>query len=324
MPAGAAQLTTQAFNRLFQAYRPSTQRTYPRMFSDYMAFLVVSGLPPAQVDVHILLAFLEYLYQNNCTVSNIANYLAAIRALSIIYDLPTECFKHQKIQFFIRSLKLNRPLTLKSHSALDEHMLHQVIMACHQLQNPLVFSAIYLLAFFSFLRLSNIVPHSTSKFDVSRHLARGDIIFGQDLAIILVKWSKTNQFRDKVAKISIPVLSNSSLCPVASLKTLLQAVPGTQNDPLFTIFKQDSFVPLTDSMVRKHFKRIINILHWQHFKFTFHSFRRSGASWAYQHGVPIHAIKQQGTWASDCVWRYISTQTNHSPLLHAFHQHLLS
>ena len=155
-----------------------------------------------------------------------------------------------------------------------------------------MFSAIYLLAFFSFLRLSNIVTHSTSTFDLSRHLARDDIIFGQDLAIIVVKWSKTNQFRHKVTRISIPVLSGSSLCPVAALKVLLQAVPSTQNDPLFTISKQNSLVPLTDSMVWKHFKRIIRILHWQHFNFTFYSFRRSRASWAYQHGVPIDAIKQ--------------------------------
>ena len=53
------------------------------MFSDYMTFLVVSGLRPAEVHVQRLLAFLEYLHQNNCTVSNIANYLAGIRALSI-------------------------------------------------------------------------------------------------------------------------------------------------------------------------------------------------------------------------------------------------
>ena len=163
------------------------------MFSDYMAFLVVSGLHPDQVNVHLLLAFLEYLHQNNCTVSS-----------------------------------------------------------------------------------------------------NGDIVFGQDLAIIVVKCSKTNQFRDKVAKISIPVLAGSPLCPVTALRLLLAAVPGTQTDPLFTIPKQGTVIPLTNSMVRKHFKSIINILHWQHFKFTFHSFRRSGASWAYQHGVPIDAIKQQG------------------------------
>ena len=289
------------------------------MFSDYLAFLVVSGLHPGQVDIAILLTFLEYLHQIYPTVSNIANHLAAIRVLSIIYDLPTECFKHQRLQMFIRSLKLNRPLTLKSQSVFDENMLNQIITTCHQLENPVAFTALYLLGFFSFLRLSNIVPHSTSTYDVFRHLAHVDIIFGNDLAIIVVKWSKTNQFRDKVARISIPVLSGSPLCPVTALR-LLQSVPGSPDDPLFTIFKQGSYVPLTDSMVRKHFKKITHLLHWQNFKFAFHSFRRSGASWPYQHGVPIDAIKQQGTWASDCVWRYISTQSHSSPLLQAFHQ----
>ena len=91
------------------------------MFVDYLAFLMVTGMPPGQVDVHILLAFPEYLYRNNMSVSNIANYLAAIRALSIIYDLPTESFRHQKLQMFIRSLKINRPPTLKSQSVFDEH-----------------------------------------------------------------------------------------------------------------------------------------------------------------------------------------------------------
>ena len=38
---------------------------------------MVSGLPSGPVNVDILLAFLEYLHQNNLTVSNIANYLAA-------------------------------------------------------------------------------------------------------------------------------------------------------------------------------------------------------------------------------------------------------
>ena len=298
------------------------------MFSDYLAFLVVSGLLPDQVDIHILLAFLEYLYQNNLTVSNIANHLTAIRALSVIYDLPTECFKHQKLQMFIKSknyqgLKINRPLTLKSQSVLDENMLNQIITIYHQLDNSVAFTALYLLAFFSFLRLSNIVPHSTATFYVSRPLARGDIIFGDDLAIIIVKWSKTNQFRDKVARISITVLSGSPLCPVTALILLLYTVPGSPDDPLFNIFKQGSYIPLTDSMVRKHFKRITHMLQWQKFQFTFHSFRRSDASWAYQHGVPIDAIKQQGTWASDCVWCYISTQSHSSPLLQAFHQHLL-
>ena len=140
-------------------------------------------------------------------------------------------------------------------------------------------------------------------------MARGDIIFSHDMAIILVKFSKTVQSRDKIARIHIPVVPESRLCPVTALKCMLAIVPGSQDDPLLCICRQACWVPLTDSIVRKHLNHITHILNWEHTHITFHTFRRSGASWAFQHGVSIEAIKQQGTWNLDCVWRYIHTHT---------------
>ena len=139
-----------------------------------------------------------------------------------------------------------------------------------------------------------------------------------------IKWSKTLQARDKITRIHIPVLPDSRLCPVAALKRMLAMVPGSQDDPLFSICRQGSWVPLTDCIVRKHLTHIIRMLGWEHKHITFLTLRRSGASWAFQHGVPIKAIKSQGTWKSDCVWRYIhtTTHTHSDPLLQAFRLHL--
>ena len=134
------------------------------------------------------------------------------------------------------------------------------------------------------------------------------------MAVILVKWSKTLQARDKIARIHIPVLPDSSLCPVAALKRMLAMVPGSQDDPLFSICRQGSWVPLTDSIVRKHLTRIIRMLGWEHKHITFHTFRRSGASWAFQHGVPIEAIKSHII--------HTTTHTHSDPLLQAFRLHL--
>ena len=169
-----------------------------------------------------------------------------------------------------------------------------------------------------------MVPHSFKHFDGSRHLARGDIIFSHDMAIILVKWSKTLQARDTIARIHIPVLPDSRLCPVTALKQMLAIVPGSQDDPLYSICRQGCWLPLTDSIVRKHLTHISRMLGWEHKHITFHTFRKSGASWAFQHGVPIEGIKRQDTWKSDCIWRYIHTTTkSHSdPLLQAFRLHL--
>ena len=146
-------------------------------------------------------------------------------------------------------------------------MLVDILQVIAQLETPQVFTALYLLAFFSFLRLSNMVPHSFCSFDISRHL-RGDIIFSHDMAMVLVKWSKTIQSRDKVARIHIPFLSGSRLCPVTALKRMLVLGPGSQEDPLFSICRQGCWVLLTDSMVRKSLQRI------NHMNITFHTFRR--------------------------------------------------
>ena len=81
------------------------------------------------------------------------------------------------------------------------------------------------------------------------------------------------------------------LCPVTSLKNMLRSVPDSQNDPLFAIFNCDQWVPFTVNMVIQHLKRLLLLLNLQDYKFTFHTFWRLGASWAFDHGFPIECIK---------------------------------
>ena len=121
--------------------------------------------------------FLEYLVDNLLSVANICNYLAALRTVFIIHNLPTQPFRDEKIQMFVKSVRINGPLVVKTNSIFTEKILLDIIAATKTLEFSESFLSIYLLAFFSFLRLSNVVPHAKNGFDPSRHLARGDIIF---------------------------------------------------------------------------------------------------------------------------------------------------
>ena len=60
--------------------------------------------------------------------------------------------------------------------------------------------------------------------------------------------------------------------------------------------------PLTDTKVRKCLTSINMAMGLNPHYYTFHSFRRSGATFAYNAHVPIQHIKRHGTWSSDCVW----------------------
>ena len=101
----ASQLSTSACARLHTAFRPATYTAYTRMFSDFIAFLVVAGLCLTQVSTLQVLAFTEFLYLNRFSPSNIANHLAGIKAMFIIYNLDYTAFLDHRIQLYLKSLK---------------------------------------------------------------------------------------------------------------------------------------------------------------------------------------------------------------------------
>ena len=317
-----SQLATRARHRLQMAFRPATARTYGRMFADFPGFMVATGICHHQVNHSILIMFMQFLSENGLTAANIANYMAGIRAQCIIYDIDTTPFKHEQIQLFAEALKLDRPLQPKHSNIISSEILTNILLVAQTLQFPVQFTALYSLALFTFLRISNILPHSTSTFDPSRQLARGDVILTDQGGNIIVKWSKTMQNRTELHTIPIPILGDSILCPHKALKTLLQSSPGTSNQPLFSIPRSHGLVPLTDSVARRHLQSISKKL--KIFPpLRFHDFRRSGTSWAFHNAVPLQDIMHHGTWKSDSVWKYIkSTPQLSSPVSATFQRSL--
>ena len=178
-----------------------------------------------------------------------------------------------------------------------------------------MYKAAYLLSFFSFLRISNLVPHSIHKYDPLHQLARADVIFAPPPppgAHLIIKWSKTLQSDNQIRVLKIPHLGASPLCPVKALKSLLKLASGSNNSPLFQIHYQGSWVPLTDTRLRKNLSQILKKLHLSHSNITFHSLRRSGASLAFNSHVPIQDIQSHCTWTLECVWSYITQDHNAS------------
>ena len=269
---------------------------------------MVAGLP-LKVTVEILLSFLEYLHQNTITSAHMQNYLAALRSLYILHGLDTSPFRDQRLALYIKATQLQAPFTPKRVNLLDIHVLEQIIQQCDYFQFPIIFKTLYLLLFFSFLRLSNVLPHSVNTFDNTRQLARGDVIFTKDGALILIKWSKTIQDRKNFVTIAIPDLGASSLCPIKALKLMVHVFPAHENSPLFVLPRHTA---------RKHLKDMSRALGFPS-SITFHDFRRAGASWAFHQGVPIEHIRNHGTWKSDAIWSYLSSAVSStSPVALAF------
>ena len=108
--------------------------------------------------------------------------------------------------------------------------------------------------FFSFLRISILVPHSIQAFSPLEQITRGDVFFAPPGIHILVKWTKTIQNRDSIRLLKIPSLGVSPVCPVRAIKNLMALTPGTENSSLFQIKNERAqWVTLTDTKVRRKF-----------------------------------------------------------------------
>ena len=62
-----------------------------------------------------------------------------------------------------------------------------------------------------------------------KQLARADVIFAPPGAHLIIKWSKTLQFRERVKVLKIPSLGSSQLCPVAAVKQMLKLYKGDKS-----------------------------------------------------------------------------------------------
>ena len=172
-------------------------------------------------------------------------------------DMDPGVCEHPKIGLFLKSIAINRPLVCKVQHIIDIQMLHKISNACDALGSPITFWAIFLVAYFGFLRISNLVPSRSKHFDNTRNIMPGDIVIGTPGALVIVKWSKTMQHRDTVQIVQIPLLGSSGICPVKAVVALSNQHKLLTQDPLFLTSK--GYI-VNQSQVRKALSVIIELL----------------------------------------------------------------
>ena len=177
-------------------------------------------------------------------------------------------------------------------------------MACDILPDPILYRAIFLLAYFGYLRMSNIAPHSLAAFYSSKQFLRQDIIFGPPGAHLIIKWTKTLQDHKSHHVIQIPSIDNIFLCPVRALQALLKSRPLPPTFPLFANFSYPHS-QVIDTHIRNSLEKVLAFKKFSLKGFGFHTFRRSGATFAFDHNVALQNIMAHGLWCNSAVWIYL-------------------
>ena len=151
--------------------------------------------------------------------------------------------------------------------------------------------ALFLVAFFSFLRKSNLVADSPSA--TSDKLPRRcDFVLAPECAFLQIRATKTIQFKQHVLSILLPFIPNSPLCPVSALINHFRLNRLASSDFLFSVKSSHSLPPrpITYRNFASFLSKVITTLDLDSHSFSPHSFRRGGVSFAFEFKVPAELI----------------------------------
>ncbi len=177
-----------------------------------------------------------------------------------------------------------------------------------------MFWAVCLVAFFSFLRKSNLLPPSLAGFDTRRHLRREDFTVHSWGLALSIRWSKTIQFSERCFSIPLPLLPGHPLCPVQAVLAAFRLTPAADiSGPAFML-PGPPLSPMLYAKFLSILRSTLSAINLPAKDFTGHSLRRGGASWAFQMLLPSEIIKSMGDWASDAYMGYLEI-----PLLSKVH-----
>ena len=270
----------------------------------YVSFTCYFGVQPFPVQLGVLLRFIALLARGPYASSSASNILGSLKWFSVLLDPASDkIFEAVLVAVSLKGLKaqLSRPVRQKLPFTVD-HL--------HKFYNSMDFSSpkqlacwcAILLAFFGCFRLSNLVPSSKNMFDPLKHLKRNDIYFHNELVLVFYKYSKTNQNSDRVSWIPICSVSDIRFNIKFFLEKLFSVVDAPENAPLFTFqnnvfHTRHSLVRLLDQCVFEAGLPLAD--------YSWHSFRRGSAVFAFELGLADSAVQLLGDWTSPAFKRYL-------------------
>ena len=270
----------------------------------YLTFTTYFEVQDFPIQLGVLLRFIAFLGKGTHAYESVINILGSIKWFTSLLDPPsTKLFDAVMVSACVKGLKaqLSRPVRqklpfsvshlLKFHDCLDFNITKHLACWCAML-----------LGFFGCFRLSNLVPAAMDKFDPLKHLVRDDIKFEKNLVLIFYKWSKTNQNSSKVSWIPICSVSDARFNIRLYFEKLFSIVNAPGKAPLFTYRNSHSHSRYSLTRI---LDRCVLEAGLSPSDYSWHSFRRGAAVFAFELGLDDTAVQLLGDWSSMAFKRYL-------------------
>ncbi|XP_035659582.1 uncharacterized protein LOC118404542 isoform X1 [Branchiostoma floridae] len=270
----------------------------------YLLFCTFYDIVPFPAKVDTLETYAEFLSRSFRAPASIANYVSGIKTFHILFGLDTAAFSSMDLALLLRGLKKQMRHTPRQKLPFTPDVLlriHEHLDTSDSFQATMW--TVILLSFFTFQRKSNFV--SKHGFDPTKQFTIHDFVVYKGILLIRIRWSKTLQCAERVLYVPVMEIKNSPLCPVSAFCNMVRLNRNKNTSAAFVRPHRGRFVPLNQNIFDKAFKQILGRAGLSPARYSLHSGRRGGATFAFRAGVPIDLIRLQGDWRSDAYLLYL-------------------
>jgi len=289
----------------------STKKSYRTHHNSYVRFCKSLGVSLVPATSDSLCMYAAYLAQFLLPQS-VYIYIHYVGLLHKESRLPNPLSDDWVLSSVLKGIRRTYGVPPRSRLPMTLDILRSIRSRLN-LSNSLhaSFWAICLVSFFGLFRKSHLLPVSHNKFDGHKQFTRLDFTPTSYGFLVTVRWSKTIQLGERHVYIPLVAIPQSILCPVRAINQAFFLTPQALSSHQAFCFKSP-----TRTVSVFTYKRFMELLHifiseigLSPRDYGTHSFRRGGASFALDSGIPLDTIALMGDWKSDAMYLYL-----HMPL----------
>ena len=289
------------------AHAASTHKNMQSHFRIFTQFCSDLRVRPLPVQPATILRYISFLSATGRSYGTVQNHISTIKHYHRLFGFPPGWENLYSFQLALRGCKRFLGAAPARKLAITPILLSRMVSLFDATQ-PLqaAMRALFLVAFFSFLRKSNLVVPS-ARVNSPKVPRRSDFHMSQHGAFLNIHATKTIQFFQRALCVPLPSIPGSPLCPVAALQHHLRLNAVRPSDPLFSVLSSADHItrPLTFRHFSSFLARVVAALGLDPRAYSPHSFRRGGATFAFECNVHAEHIKFQGYWSSDAYLVYL-------------------
>lgn len=276
---------------------------------------------PTQPEYRNICAYIEYLVASTPSPKTVSNHVSHLRSYLRKAQVSTIEVDNVRVKWALVAVSKDKTYVPRIKEAFPVQLLNQMLHLLPKSKENDIVRAAVLLMYYASLRQSEVLPHSSSSFDHTVHLTRGDVKLQGGAVNVYIKHAKNLQTVYQSKSLSLQPAPSRDSCVVDAVRLVYAACPTLHpNEPCLMF--PDSRRPVPIEFVRRRWTAHLKTHDVETASLSLHSLRKAAAIAAHEQGCSALDIQRYGGWRSNAHRSYItsSQQTVNSAIIRALNQ----